>query len=69
MDALDEALLPITEVASSVTKKTTLVVVGDDRFSRGERSGKWARAEQLISEGYRLRVISETYFRELIADC
>ena len=56
------------EVANSVTKKTTLVVVGDDRFARGERSGKWKRAEELTRQGFPIRIMSETDFRELIAD-
>lgn len=56
------------EVANGVTKKTTLVVVGDNRFARGERSGKWRKAEDLAREGLPIRVMSESDFRELIAD-
>jgi DNA polymerase III subunit epsilon len=56
------------EVANSVSKKTTLVVVGDDRFARGERSGKWRRAEDLLQNGVPIRIMSESHFRELIAD-
>ena len=54
--------------ANSVTRTTTLVVVGDDRFARGERSGKWRKAEELAQQGFPIRTISESDFRELIAD-
>lgn len=53
-------------VANRVTKSTTLVVVGNDRYSRGERSGNWQKAEQLAEQGVRIRVMSEIQFRELI---
>jgi len=56
------------QIASGVTKKTTLVVVGNDRFERGERSRKWRRAEELIEQGHAVRIMSEASFRELIAD-
>jgi len=56
------------EVANSVTKKTTLVVVGDDRFALGEQSGKWNRAEELVRQGHPTRIMSESDFRALIAD-
>jgi DNA polymerase-3 subunit epsilon len=56
------------EVANGVTKKTTLVVVGNDRFVRGERSSKWRRAEELIQQGCPIRVLSEADFRALISD-
>ena len=56
------------EVANNVTKRTTLVVVGDDRFARGERSGKWKRAEELARQGLPIRIMSESNFRALIAD-
>lgn len=54
------------EVANGVTKKTTLVVVGDSRFARGERSGKWRRAEDLIQQGVPIKIMSESAFRELV---
>lgn len=55
-------------VASGVTKSTTMVIVGDNRFERGERSGKWRRAEELIQQGQSIRIMSEADFRNLIAD-
>lgn len=64
----DMAAFAGCEVAGGVSKKTTLVVVGDDRFARGERSGKWRRAEELIQEGIPIRIISESDFRKMIAD-
>ena len=56
------------QVSEGVTKRTTLVVVGDDRFNRSERSGKWKRAEELAQLGHPIRVMSETDFLALIAD-
>lgn len=54
------------EVANGVTKKTTLVVVGDQRFARGERSSKWRKAEELAEQGLPIRIISESDFRALV---
>lgn len=54
-------------VAQSVTKKTTVLIVGDARFSRGERSGKWTRAEELIEQGYSIRIMSESEFHAELA--
>ena len=56
------------KVANNVTKKTTLVVVGDDRFAHGKRSGKWKRAEELARQGLPIRIMPESDFRALIAD-
>jgi len=56
------------EIDSGITKKTTMVVVGDNRFARGERSGKWQKAELLVKRGYPIRIMSESAFRELISD-
>lgn len=55
-------------VANGVTKKTTLVVVGDNRFARGEISTKWRKAEELRKSGQNIQIISESHFRALIAD-
>jgi DNA polymerase-3 subunit epsilon len=56
------------EVGNSVTKKTTLVVVGNNTFARGERSGKSRKAEQMARVGLRIRIISEADFRRLITE-
>jgi len=56
------------EIANGVTKRTTMLVVGDDRHARGERSGKWTRAEELIRRGYPIRIVSESDFHRMIRD-
>ncbi len=56
-------------VASAVTKKTTLVVVGiqDKRKLAGhEKSAKLRKAEQLIEQGWPVRILSEAQFEELV---
>ena len=57
------------QVASGVTKKTTLLVVGDQdikRLSGHEKSSKHRKAENLISKGQSIRIIRETDFKELV---
>jgi DNA polymerase-3 subunit epsilon len=56
-------------VADSVTKKTTILVVGDQdlRLTKGqEKSGKHRRAEELMSQGGALRIVRESDFRMMI---
>ncbi len=56
-------------VASGVTKKTTLLVVGDQDLSKlagKEKSSKHLKAEQLISKGQKIRMIKESDFKELV---
>lgn len=56
-------------VKSSVSKKVTLLVVGDQDLSLlngHNKSTKHRRAEELIAEGHQMRVIGETEFRNLI---
>lgn len=58
------------EVAKGVTKKTTLLVVGDvdvTRLAGHQKSSKHRKAEELISNGSPIRILRETDFRELIA--
>ncbi len=58
------------EVAASVTKKTTLLVVGDvdaRKIAGHQLSSKHRKAEELIAKGQPLRIISESDFRELMA--
>jgi DNA polymerase-3 subunit epsilon len=53
------------EVTKGVTKKTTLVVVGDQdewRLAGYKRSRKQRRAEELIAQGRELRIMGETDF-------
>lgn len=56
-------------VGSSVTKKTTLLVVGDQDITKlagKEKSSKHVKAEQLISKGQKIRILKESDFKELI---
>ncbi len=54
-------------VRSSVTKNTTLLVAGVPNFSRiKNKSSKHAKAEQLILEGQKIKIINELDFEELI---
>lgn len=58
------------EVGAGVTKKTTLLVVGDmdvQRLAGHEKSSKHRKAEELAAEGYPIRIIRETDFKELVA--
>jgi DNA polymerase-3 subunit epsilon len=58
------------EVATTVKKNTTLLVVGDQdirRLAGHEKSAKHRKAEELIAEGRLIRILGETDFRELIS--
>lgn len=55
---------------TSVTKKTTLLVVGDqdlNMLSGKAKSTKHLKAEQLIEGGQQIRMIQESDFKELIS--
>lgn len=57
-------------VAPSVTKKTTVLVVGDQDLSRlaGQaKSSKHRKAEQLIAAGQAIRILGESSFKTLVA--
>lgn len=57
------------KVAPSVTKKTTLLVVGDQDLSKlsgKEKSSKHIKAEALISKGQSIRILKESDFQELV---
>lgn len=60
-------------VKPSVSKKVTLVVVGDqdlDLLAPGEtKSAKHRRAEELIAEGCDIRIIGESDFKMMVEDC
>lgn len=69
VDAANLAASVGCEVAPNVTKKTTLLVVGDQDMSKlagHDKSTKHRKAEQLIAEGHRIRVIRESDFKELV---
>lgn len=59
------------DVAASVTKDTSILVVGDQdvrKFGGHEQSTKHRKAEQLNRRGARIRIIGESDFRLLIGD-
>ena len=56
-------------VATNVTKKTTMLVVGDQdlaRLSGKEKSSKQLKAEQLIQKGKNIRIVKESDFKEFV---
>jgi DNA polymerase-3 subunit epsilon len=56
------------QVASGVTKKTTMLVVGDQdikRLAGHEKSSKHRKAEELIEKGIPIRILKESDFIEL----
>jgi DNA polymerase-3 subunit epsilon len=68
-EAADLAARIGCSVDSGVTKKTTLLVVGDQDVSRlagKEKSSKHLKAEQLITQGQSIRILRESDFKELV---
>ena len=68
-EAADLAAIIGCTVASGVTKKTTLLVVGDQdvtKLSGKSKSSKHLKAEELIAKGQRIRIIKESDFKELV---
>lgn len=68
-EAADLAASIGCQVAQNVTKKTTLLVLGDQDVSRlagHEKSTKHRKAEQLAADGYQIRIIRETDFKEIV---
>ncbi|MBW3697959.1 transposase [Vibrio sp. T187] len=59
-------------VKDSVTKKTTMLVVGDqdlNRLAEGKKkSSKHLKAEKLISEGQQIKILLEKDFMRLLVD-
>ena len=67
-EAADLAASIGCSVAAGVTKKTSLLVVGDldvSKLAGKEKSSKHLKAEQLISKGQKIRIIKESDFKEL----
>lgn len=59
------------KVAPSVTKSTSLLVVGDQDIRRlvgHKKSSKHRKAEDLISKGQPIRILRETDFRILVSE-
>lgn len=70
-DAADLAHLAGGRVDPNVTKKTTILVVGDrdlDRFSGVEKSTKHRKAETLAAKGQAIRFLAEGDFMKLVED-
>jgi DNA polymerase III subunit epsilon len=56
-------------VVDGVNKKTTILVVGDQdvkKLAGHEKSSKHRKVEKLIAEGYSIRILRETDFKELV---
>jgi len=67
-EAADLAAAAGCEVAASVTKNTTLLIVGDQdirKLAGHERSSKHRKAEKLIENGQSIRILRETDFRAM----
>lgn len=68
-DAADLAAAIGCDVKSSVTKQTTLLVVGDQdikRLAGHKKSSKHRKAETLIAQSQAIRILRETDFQELV---
>lgn len=67
-EAADLAASIGCQVASGVTKKTTMLVVGDQdikKLAGHEKSSKYRKAEELIEKGIQIRVLKESDFKEI----
>ena len=67
-EAADLAAAMGCQVDSGVTKKTTLLVVGDQdvkKLAGHEKSSKHRKAEELIAKGASIRILRESDFKEL----
>lgn len=67
--AADSAALAGCTVTLSVTKKTTMLVVGTQDLATlagFEKSSKHRKAEELIGKGQRIRILTETDFLVLV---
>lgn len=68
-DAAELAARAGCDVADTVTKKTTLLVVGDQdirRLAGHEKSTKHRKAEQLLADGQQIRILGEADFSAMI---
>lgn len=68
-EAADIAASLGCEVAPAVTKRTTILVVGDTdvrQLAGHSKSAKHRKAEQLISKGQEIRILRETDFMRLL---
>jgi DNA polymerase-3 subunit epsilon len=68
-EAADLAASVGCEVDAGVTKRTTILVVGDQdvqKLAGREKSSKHRKAEQLTEAGQSIRILRESDFRELV---
>lgn len=68
-EAADLAASVGCHVAAGVTKKTTILVVGDQdvaKLAGHEKSSKHRKAEQLVAEGHPIRIVRESDFKSLV---
>lgn len=68
-DAAEMASKVGCTVASGVTKKTTLLVVGDQdvtRLADHNKSTKHRKAEQLMASGSEIRILRESDFKQIV---
>lgn len=68
-EAADLAARVGCEVDAGVTKRTTILVVGDQdvqRLAGHEKSSKHRKAEALTESGQAIRILRETDFRDLV---
>lgn len=68
-DAAEMAAKVGCTVASGVTKKTTLLVVGDQdvtRLAGHSKSTKHRKAEQLMASGSEIRILRESDFKQIV---
>lgn len=69
-EAADMAASAGCEVNPAITKKTTLLVVGDtdvQKLAGHDKSSKHRKAEAMMANGHPMRIVRETDFRELVA--
>jgi DNA polymerase III subunit epsilon len=69
-EAADMAAVAGCNVESGVTKKTTILVVGDQdiqKLAGHDKSSKHRKAETLITKGQSIRILRETDFKKLVS--
>ena len=69
-EAADLAAAAGCDVASGVTKATTLLVVGDQDYGRlagHSKSNKHRKAEELIEKGQPIRILGESDFHKMVS--
>jgi DNA polymerase-3 subunit epsilon len=68
--AADMAAAVGCQVDAGVTKKTTILVVGDQdatKLAGHEKSSKHRKAEELVLHGQKIRIIRETDFEKMVS--